>query len=85
LPPGPCDRDISEHDSFATLTARGHTLERLDAGASSRFPAFTASRYPDGYFNPDAGWVESGRALAKMIDEAKGQACAWPPEMGSRG
>src|SRR5262245_44082494 len=62
-----------EHDSLRTLEARGHAVERLDAPTlASRFPAWTASRYPDGYFNPNAGWVESGRALDRMIDDARG-------------
>jgi glycine/D-amino acid oxidase-like deaminating enzyme len=61
-----------EHDSLATLTARGHAVDRVDRGTlASRFPAWTASRYPDGYFNPVAGWVESGRVVTRMIDDAK--------------
>lgn len=69
---GPLQRGGFEHDSLRTLEARGHAVERLDAAAlASRFPAWTASRYPDGYYNPNAGWVESGRALGRMIDDAK--------------
>ncbi len=61
-----------EHDSLATLTARGHAVDRLDGGKlASRFPAWTASRYPDGYFNPRAGWVESGRVVSRMIEDAR--------------
>ena len=61
-----------EHDSLRTLAARGHAIERLDSGKlAARFPAWAASRYPDGYFNPLAGWVESGRALSRMIDDAE--------------
>ena len=61
-----------EHDSLRTLTARGHPVEQIDsAKLASRFPAWAASRYPDGYFNPNAGWVESGRALSRMIDDAR--------------
>lgn len=60
-----------EHDSMTTLAARGHRVERLDSRSlARRFPAWTASLYPDGYFNPNAGWVESGRALAKMAEDA---------------
>jgi glycine/D-amino acid oxidase-like deaminating enzyme len=61
-----------ECDSLDTLTARGHAIDRLDGGKlAARFPAWVASRYPDGYFNPLAGWVESGRALSHMIDDAE--------------
>ena len=61
-----------EHDSLRTLEERGHAIERIDAAIlGSRFPAWSASRYPDGYFNPNAGWVESGRALGRMIEDAR--------------
>jgi glycine/D-amino acid oxidase-like deaminating enzyme len=61
-----------EHDSLATLTARGHAVDRLDGGKLAvRFPAWTAERYPDGYFNPQAGWVESGRVVSRMIEDAR--------------
>jgi len=60
-----------EHDSLHTLSSRGHAVVRLDAGRlAAGYPAWAASRYPDGYFNPAAGWVESGRALSRMIDDA---------------
>jgi len=82
-----------EHDSLVTLTARGHALDRLDAGKlAARFPAWTAARYPDGYFNPQAGWVESGRVVTRMIEDARaggvqvrtGDGVAWLVEEGSR-
>ena len=61
-----------EHDAMETVTGRGHRVERLDGGRlERRFPAWSSSRYPDGYFNPNAGWVESGRALGRMIDDAR--------------
>lgn len=60
-----------EHDSLRTLAARGHALSRLGPlELASRFPAWNASRYPDGYFNPTAGWAESGRVLSRMIEDA---------------
>jgi glycine/D-amino acid oxidase-like deaminating enzyme len=82
-----------EHESLKTLVARGHKLERLDGAAlSSRFPLWDPARYPDGYFNPEAGWVESGRVLSMMIDEARaagvrvraGEAVVRLAESGSR-
>jgi glycine/D-amino acid oxidase-like deaminating enzyme len=61
-----------EGDSLATLTRRGHRLDRLDAGAiARRFPAWARGGYVDGYLNPAAGWIESGRALARLIDDAR--------------
>jgi glycine/D-amino acid oxidase-like deaminating enzyme len=60
-----------EHDSMHTLTSRGHAVDRLDRDRlAARFPAWVASHYPDGYFNPLAGWVASGRALSRMIEDA---------------
>jgi len=62
-----------EQESLRLLEARGHRVERLEGAAlSSRFPVWDPSRYPDGYFNPEAGWVESGRVLGLMIEEARG-------------
>ncbi len=60
-----------EHDSFGLLSGRGHPLERLARGAvSSRFTAWSGQHYQDGYFNPRAGWVESGRVVARLLSEA---------------
>jgi glycine/D-amino acid oxidase-like deaminating enzyme len=57
-----------EHDSYQLISQRGHTLERLDAAAlQAKFPAFNAAHYPDGYFNPRAGWAESGEVVGEMI------------------
>jgi glycine/D-amino acid oxidase-like deaminating enzyme len=61
-----------EHDSLQALAGRGHAVDRIDCAAlASRFPAWAASRYPDGYFNPNAGWVESGRVLGLLIEDAR--------------
>lgn len=61
-----------EGESLRTLEERGHRLERLDAVTiARRFPAWASGGYVDGYLNPVAGWVESGRALARMIDDAR--------------
>lgn len=72
LADGPLRRGGFEHDSIETLAARGHAVSRVDAGRlAARFPAWDGARYPDGYFNPAAGWAESGRVLGLMIDEAR--------------
>ena len=63
-----------EHDSFDLLCARGHRPERLDARAiTTRFPAWQPGRYVDGYFNPDGGWAESGRVVARLVEESRRQ------------
>ena len=69
-----------EGESLRTLTARGHRLVRLDAASiARRFPAWAGRGYVDGYFNPVAGWVESGRALARMIDDARAAGVRFVP------
>ena len=61
-----------ELDSYNTLRARGHSLERLDANAiADRFPAWKRGAYVDGYFNPVGGWAESGAVLAAWNAEAR--------------
>jgi glycine/D-amino acid oxidase-like deaminating enzyme len=61
-----------EHDSYATLTGRGHALERLDADAiASRFPAYRHGVYVAGYFNPQGGWAESGAVVAELARQAE--------------
>jgi sarcosine oxidase len=72
LSKAPLAEGAFEGDSLATLARRGHRLDRLDAAAiAHRFPAWARGGYVDGYLNPSAGWVESGRALERMIDDAR--------------
>jgi len=53
-----------EHDSFATLEARGYPLERLRGeDLARRFPVLARDRFVEGYVNPRAGWVESGAVV----------------------
>jgi glycine/D-amino acid oxidase-like deaminating enzyme len=61
-----------EYESFTLLSARGHDVERLDPEArADRFPAWPRERYPDGYLNRRAGWVESGRVVALLADASR--------------
>jgi len=58
-----------EHDSFETLRARGHALERLDERAiAARSPL---RGYVGGYFNPRGGWAESGRVVERLAGLAR--------------
>src|SRR3954467_11622211 len=70
-----------EHESFALLERRGHQLERLRADVrGTRFPAWSLEQYPDGYFNPRAGWVERGRGRGEFAgagSRAAGSARNW--------
>jgi glycine/D-amino acid oxidase-like deaminating enzyme len=70
-----------EHDSYELLVGRGHPLERLDAaGLSARFPAWSGERYPEGYFNPRAGWAESGATVVWMAERARAAGIDVRPE-----
>lgn len=61
-----------EYESFVRLQQRGIPVEQLDSRAiHRRFPAWNAERYVDGYFNPRAGWAESGEVVAHLAEEAR--------------
>ena len=61
-----------EYESFTLLAKRGHAVERLDPRSRSlRFPAWSMDRYPDGYLNRRAGWVESGKVVARLTESAR--------------
>jgi glycine/D-amino acid oxidase-like deaminating enzyme len=58
-----------EHESFRVLREHGHTPERVGSAAlADRFPAWNAHAYADGYFNPRAGWVESGMVVERLLE-----------------
>ncbi len=61
-----------EYDSLELLRRRGHQPEHLPADQlMKRFPAWGTQEYPEGYFNPRAGWAESGEVVARLISEGK--------------
>jgi glycine/D-amino acid oxidase-like deaminating enzyme len=61
-----------EYENFRMLTARGHDPERLSpADVARRFPAWNSERYGDGYLNPKAGFVESGKVVARLAGLAR--------------
>jgi glycine/D-amino acid oxidase-like deaminating enzyme len=61
-----------EQDSLEVLARRGHRAERLDAAAiAARFPAWNAERYSHGTYDPEGGFVESGRAIARLVAQAR--------------
>ncbi len=69
---GPMREGAFEHDSFATLSARGHAPVRLGpAEIRRRFPAWNHAVYTDGYWNPQGGWAESGRVVAWLAAKAR--------------
>ena len=71
-----------EHENFRMLTARGHAPERLGSeDIRQRFPAWNADVYIDGYFNPRAGFVESGKVVTRLADIAAEQGVAVRPDV----
>jgi glycine/D-amino acid oxidase-like deaminating enzyme len=61
-----------EYESFTLLEQRGHRVERIDSKQlRERYPAWNSERYPDGFLDLEAGYAESGRAVATLIQWAK--------------
>ncbi len=61
-----------EYESCKVLQKHGHEFERIDsAKLRQRYPAFNAELYRDGFFDPKAGYVESGRVVATLVERAK--------------
>ena len=61
-----------EYESFKTLEHRGHKVERINSARSwKRFPAWNLELYLDGVLESEAGYAESGRAVATLVGRAK--------------
>jgi glycine/D-amino acid oxidase-like deaminating enzyme len=61
-----------EHESFKILKKRGHRIERMNSARLwKRFPAWNPELYQDGVLELEAGYAESGRVIAKLIERAK--------------
>ncbi len=61
-----------EYESFKLLEQRSHRIERISSKQLlERFPAWNAERYPDGFLDLEAGYAESGRVVAALIQRAK--------------
>jgi glycine/D-amino acid oxidase-like deaminating enzyme len=61
-----------EYESFKLLERRGHKITRIDsAQLCERFPAWNSERFCDGFLDHEAGYAESGRVVAALIERAK--------------
>lgn len=61
-----------EFESFEAMVRRRVPVERLNAeGIARRFPAWAGAGYADGYFNPAAGWAESGAVVSCLAAQAR--------------
>ena len=60
-----------EHESYQMLLRRGHRPEHLSPGQiATRFPAWRTARYADGFYHAKGGYVESARAVARLLERA---------------
>src|SRR5947207_14754901 len=60
-----------EYESFTLLEQRGHRVERIDSRQlRERYPAWNSERYTDGFLDLEAGYAESDRVLAALIQRA---------------
>lgn len=61
-----------EYESARVLEKHGHRFDRFEPTKfHQRFPAFAPERFHDGFFDPEAGFAESGRVVATLVDYAK--------------
>jgi glycine/D-amino acid oxidase-like deaminating enzyme len=61
-----------EFESARVLEKLGHPIEPFDDFTfHQRFPAFAEDRFHDGFFDPQAGYVESGQVVATLLEYAK--------------
>src|SRR5436190_13147004 len=58
-----------EYESFKLLQQRGHKVERMNS-AQRRFPAWNPELFRDGVLEFEAGYAESGRVVATLIQRA---------------
>ncbi len=65
-------RQSFEQESYSLLLEKGYSPQRLDADTIARqFPGIGEGQYVDGFFNPKAGYAESGRVVERLVDYAR--------------
>src|SRR5437762_688766 len=61
-----------EYESFKVLQQRGHNIERMNSAQLwKRFPAWNPQLFRDGVLEVEAGYAESGRVVATLIQHAE--------------
>jgi glycine/D-amino acid oxidase-like deaminating enzyme len=61
-----------EYESFKLLKRRGHKVERMNSAQQwQRFPAWNPELFRDGVLEVEAGYTESGRAVATLVQRAE--------------
>ena len=59
-----------EYESFKMLQKRGHKVQRMNSAQRMRFPAWNQDLFRDGILEVEAGYAESGRVVATLIQRA---------------
>ncbi len=60
-----------EYESSKLLQRRGHKIERMNSSQQwQRFPAWNPDLFRDGVLEIEAGYAESGRAVATLVQHA---------------
>jgi len=68
----PYSRAILNTKASRSSNNAEHRVERIDSRQlRERYPAWNSERYPDGFLDLEAGYAESGRAVATLIQWAK--------------
>ncbi|MEK6222120.1 MAG: FAD-dependent oxidoreductase [Chloroflexota bacterium] len=61
-----------EYDSYQIVKQRVNAVEEINADTlRTNYPAWNAEVYGQGYFNPKAGWAESGNVVRWLIEEGQ--------------
>jgi glycine/D-amino acid oxidase-like deaminating enzyme len=61
-----------EYESFKTLERCGHKVERMNSlQLWRRFPAWNPELFRDGVLEVEAGYAESGRVVAALVEHAR--------------
>jgi glycine/D-amino acid oxidase-like deaminating enzyme len=60
-----------EYESFKLLQRRGRKVERMNSAQRMRFPAWNSELFRDGVLEFEAGYAESGRAVATLVQRAE--------------
>ena len=61
-----------EYETFKILQQRGHKVERMNSAQLwKRFPAWNPELFRDGVLEVEAGYAESGRVVAALVERAR--------------
>jgi len=61
-----------EYETFKILQQRGHKVERMNSAQLwRRFPAWNPELFRDGVLELEAGYAESGRVVAALVEGAR--------------